>query len=102
MRGMSGMSTQLPTWRFHAVDPSLLVRVDHDGDEASVRPRAKSTRPASGGDNAAGKAAATRKMDQLKEMDQQSACARPRPRSRRPQLHLRLHRPSAKSTTGGP
>ena len=61
------MSTQLPTWRFHAVDPSLLVRVDHDDDEASVRPRAKSTRPASSSSNAAGKAAATRKMDQLKE-----------------------------------
>jgi len=61
------MSTQLPTWRFHAVDTSLLVRVDHDDDEASVRPRAKSTRPASSSSNAAGKAAATRKMDQLKE-----------------------------------
>ena len=61
------MSTQLPTWRFHAVDPSLLVRVDHDDEEASVRPRAKSSRPASSGSNAAGKAAATRKMDQLKE-----------------------------------
>ena len=60
------MSTQLPTWRFHAVDPSLLVRVDQVDVEASVRPpRAKSTRPASS--NAAGKAAATRKMDQLKE-----------------------------------
>ena len=62
----TGMSTQLPTWRFHAVDPSLLVRVDQVDVEASVRPpKAKSTRPASS--NAADKAAATRKMDQLKE-----------------------------------
>ena len=65
-RPAPGMSTQLPTWRFHAVDPSLLVRVDQVDVEASVRPpKAKSTRPASS--NAAGKAAATRKMDQLKE-----------------------------------
>ena len=57
----------LPTWRFHAVDPSLLVRVNHDVDEVSLPPRSKSSRPAASGSNAAGKAAATRKMDQLKE-----------------------------------